>query len=64
MASMVKPTPAFVLMPDGERIAAEIQPLDADSSDGGGGDRLAAVRLKADAELGLPRAGDIRLAGF
>ena len=54
VASMVKPTPAFVLMPDGERIAAEIQPLDADSSDGSAGERLAAVRLKADAELGLP----------
>ena len=54
MASMLKPTPAFVLMPDGERIAAEIQPLDADSSDGSTGERLAAVRLKTDAELGLP----------
>ena len=54
VASMLKPTPAFVLMPDGERIAAELLPLDADSSDGSGGDRLAAVRLKTDAELGLP----------
>ena len=54
VASMLKPTPAFVLMPDGERIPAELLPLAADSSDGSGGDRLAAVRLKADAELGLP----------
>ena len=53
-ASMVKRTPAFVLMPDGERVSAEIQPLDADSSDGSTGERLAAVRLKTDAELALP----------
>ena len=53
-ASMVKPTPAFVLMPDGERIPAEILPLDADSSEGGGGERRVKVRVKSEAELALP----------
>ena len=53
-ASMIKRTPAFVLMPDGERIPAEILPLDADSSEGGGGERQVKVRVKSDAELALP----------
>ena len=53
-ASMVKRTPAFVLMPDGERVSAEILPLDADSSENSGGERLAAVHVKSDAELALP----------
>ena len=53
-ASMLKPTPAFVLMPDGERVAAEILPLDAASSEQGGEDRLAAVHVKSDAEFPLP----------
>ena len=53
-ASRTKRTPAFVLMPDGERIPAEILPLDADASEDGGGDRLASVRVKSDAELPLP----------
>lgn len=51
-ASMTKQTPAFVLMPDGERIPAEIQPLDADSVRDG--ERLVGVRVESDAELGLP----------
>ena len=54
VASMTKRTPAFVLMPDGERISAEIQPLDADSTEDGGGERLASVHVKSEAELGLP----------
>ena len=54
VASMLKPTPAFVLMPDGERVAAEILPLDAASSEQGGEDRLAAVHVKSDAEFPLP----------
>ena len=53
VASMTKPTPAFVMMPDGERIPAEIQPLDADSSENGG-ERQVKVRVESDAELGLP----------
>ena len=54
VASMVKPTPAFVLTPDGERISAEIQPLDADSSEDSGGERQVKVHVKSDAELALP----------
>ena len=52
VASMTKPTPAFVMMPDGERISAEILPLDADSARDG--ERLVGVRVESDAELGLP----------
>ena len=54
VASMIKPTPAFVLMPDGERISAEIRPLDADSTANSGGERLASALVKSDAELPLP----------
>ena len=54
VASMTKPTPAFVPTPDGERIPAEIRPLDADSSEDGAGERLASVHVKSDAELTLP----------
>ena len=54
VASMTKPTPAFVLMPDSERISAEIQPLDADSSENGSGERQVKVRVESDSELGLP----------
>ena len=53
-ASMTKPTPAFVLMPDGERIPAEIQPMDADSSASGSDERQVKVRVESDSELGLP----------
>ena len=52
-ASITKTTPAFVLMPDGDRIPAEIQPLDSDSSEDSG-ERLVAVRVQSDAELALP----------
>lgn len=52
-ASMTKPTRAFVLMPDGERIPAEIRPLDTDSSEGSG-ERQVKVRVESDAELALP----------
>ena len=54
VASMNKATPAFVLMPDGERIPAEIRPLDADSSEDSGGERRVAVHVESDAELSLP----------
>ena len=63
-ASMVKPTPAFVLIPDGERIAAEIRPLDADSTSGGGGERLVAVHVESDAELAMPAAVVFDLPDF
>jgi len=63
-ASMTKPTPAFVLMPDGERVSAEIHPLDADSTDDGGGDRLVAVQVESDAELAMPAAVVFDLPDF
>ena len=63
-ASMVKPTPAFVLMPDGERVPAEIRPLDADSTGDGGGDRLVAVQVESDAELAMPAAVVFDLPDF
>ena len=63
-ASMVKPTPAFVLMPDGERVPAEIQPLDADSTGDGGGERLVAVQVESDAELAMPAAVVFDLPDF
>ena len=63
-ASMVKPTPAFVLMPDGERVSAEIRPLDADSTGDGGGDRLVAVHVESDAELAMPAAVVFDLPDF
>ena len=53
-ASMTKRTPAFILMPDGERIPAEIHPLDADSSENSGSERQVCVRVESDAELALP----------
>ena len=61
-ASMTKNTPAFVLMPDGERISAEIQPLDADSS--GGGERLVNVWVESDAELAMPAPVVFHLPDF
>ena len=61
-ASMTKPTPAFVLMPDGERVPAEIRPLDAESSREG--DRLVGVRLKSDAEFAMPAAVVFDLPDF
>ena len=61
-ASMRKPTPAFVLMPDGERVPAEIRPLDAESSREG--DRLVGVRLKTDAEFAMPAAVVFDLPDF
>ena len=61
-ASMTKPTPAFVLMPDGERVPAEIRPLDAESSSEG--DRLVGVRLKTDAEFAMPAAVVFDLPDF
>lgn len=54
VASMTKPTPAFVMMPGGERISAEILPLEADSSKNGSSERQVKVRVESDAELGLP----------
>ena len=56
VASMTKPTPAFVPMPDGERISAEIRPLNAGSSEDSSGERLVEVLVKSDAELALPAA--------
>ena len=53
-ASMTKPTPAFVLMPDGERVPAMIQPLTADSEGDPGGERLVSVHVKSVVELALP----------
>ena len=53
-ASMTQNTPAFVLMPDGERVPAEIRPMDSDSSDGG--ERLVSVSVESDAELPMPAA--------
>ena len=54
VASMRKRTPAFALMPDGERVPAEIQPLDADSSENDSGERQVRVHVESDAELALP----------
>ena len=54
VASMTKPTPAFALMPDGERIPAEIRPSDAESPGDSGGERQVSVHVKSDAELPLP----------
>ena len=53
-ASSAKPTPAFVLMPDGKRISAELQPLNADSFENGSGERQVKVHVECDSELGLP----------
>ena len=53
-ASMTNPTPAFVLMPDGERIPAEIRPLDDNSTAANGGERLVSVHVESGAELPLP----------
>ena len=61
-ASMTQPTPAFVLMPDGERAPAEIRPLDADSSSEG--DRLVSVHLESDAEFAIPAAVVFDLPDF
>ena len=63
-ASMTKNTPAFVLMPDGERIPAEIRPLAADSPDNGSGDRLVSVHVESDAELAMPAAVVFDLPDF
>ena len=52
VASMTKPTPAFVLMPDGARIPAEIHPYNVEPSDKE--ERLVGVRVESDAELPLP----------
>ena len=61
-ASMVKRTPAFVLMPDGERIPAEIRPLYDDIPSNA--DRLVEVLVKSDAELALPAAVVFDLPDF
>lgn len=53
-ASMTKPTRAFALMPNAERIPAEILPLDADSPGYDDNDRLVVVSLASDEELSLP----------
>ena len=63
-ASMTKPTPAFVLMPDGERISARITPLDAESTDDGGRERLVSVHVESDAELAMPAAVVFDLPDF
>ena len=62
VASMTKPTPAFVLMPDGERVPAEIRPLDADSARDG--ERHVGVRVESDAEIALPAAVVFDLPDF
>ena len=54
VASMTHTVPAFILMPDGERISAVIQPLPSDSPERADGERLVAVRVDTDAELPLP----------
>ena len=54
VASMTKSTPAFVLMPDGERISAEIQPLDSNSSEDRSGERQAKVCVESGEELPMP----------
>lgn len=53
VASMTHTVPAFILMPDGERISAVIQPLPADSPERADGERLVEVRVDTDAELPL-----------
>ena len=62
VASMVKRTPAFVLMQDGERIPAEIRPLYDDIPSNA--DRLVEVLVKSDAELALPAAVVFDLPDF
>ncbi len=64
VASIRKGAPAFVLMPDGERISAEIQPLDADSAGDAGGERLVSVLVATDAELAMPAAVVFDLPDF
>ena len=53
-ASMTKRVSAFILMPDGERIPAEIHPLAAAPSENSGGERQVCVRVESDAELPYP----------
>ena len=53
-ASMTQNTPAFVLMPDGERVPAEIRPLYSNMSDNA--DRQVSVHVQTDAELAMPAA--------
>ncbi len=66
VASMTKPTPALVLLPDGERIPADIQPMtpEATARHANTADRLAEVRLKSAAELTLPAAVIFDLPDF
>ncbi len=67
-ASMTKPTPALVLMPDGERIPADILPLPpeaiAQHAAAAGDNRLVGVRLKSVADLTLPAAVVFDLPDF
>ncbi len=53
VASLKKPTPVLILLPDGERMSAEVvppdEPLSQDASE-----RLVLVRLKSDVALDLP----------
>ena len=63
-ASMTKNTPAFVLMPDRERIPAEIHRLDADSSENSGNERHVCVRVESDEELPMPAAVVFDLPDF
>ena len=53
-ASMTQNTPAFVLMPDGERVPAEIRPLYSNISDNA--DRQVSVHVQTDTELAMPAA--------
>ena len=54
VASMCKPTPAVVLGDEGERIAAELLPMEDVADGAGGGDRLARLRVKGGATPELP----------
>ena len=53
VASLKKPTPVLILLPDGERVSAEVvppdEPLSQDESE-----RLVLVQLKSDVALDLP----------
>ncbi len=54
VASMRKRTPAVVFGDDGERIGAELLPLEGAASGASGGDRLARLRVKGDVAPDLP----------
>ena len=62
VASLKKPVPVLVLTPDGERLPAMLEPMDA--SDGPGDDRLVGVRMQSDAEFPMPAAVIFDLPDF